>query len=97
MENKFLIKNLSSLVGQDVTINGWVHNFRSSGKIAFWQIRDGSGFCQAILSSDVLSAEQWALVEKVTQETSVCLQGKVSKHPKKMNMNSRLPVFTIIK
>ncbi len=83
MKNKFLIKNLSNLVGQDVTINGWVHNFRSSGKIAFWQIRDGSGFCQAILSSDILSSENWALVEKVTQETSVCLQGKVSKHPKK--------------
>ena len=83
MENKFLIKNLNKLVGQDVTINGWVHNFRSSGKIAFWQIRDGSGFCQAILSSDVLSPEMWMEVEKVTQESSVCLQGTVSKHPKK--------------
>lgn len=83
MENTFLIKNLNQLVGQEVTINGWVHNFRSSGKIAFWQIRDGSGFCQAILSSDVLSAEMWADVEKVTQESSVCLQGTVSKHPKK--------------
>jgi hypothetical protein len=67
MENTFLIKNLSQLVGQEVTINGWVHNFRSSGKIAFWQIRDGSGFCQAILSSDELSVEQWALVEKVKE------------------------------
>lgn len=83
MENKFLIKNLSKLVGQDITINGWVHNFRSSGKIAFWQIRDGSGFCQAILSSDVLSPEMWTEVEKVTQESSVCLHGTVSKHPKK--------------
>jgi len=83
MEKITLIKNLVNLVDQDITICGWVHNFRSSGKIAFWQIRDGSGYCQAILSSDELSAEQWQLVEKATQESSVKLQGKVSKHPKK--------------
>jgi asparaginyl-tRNA synthetase len=83
MEKITLIKNLVNLVDQDITICGWVHNFRSSGKIAFWQIRDGSGYCQAILSSDELSAEQWQLVEKVTQESSVKLQGTVSKHPKK--------------
>lgn len=83
MEKINLIKNLETLVGQDIMICGWVHNFRSSGKIAFWQIRDGSGYCQAILSSEELSTEQWQLVEKVTQESSVKLQGRVSKHPKK--------------
>ncbi len=83
MKEQNLISQLSTKVGQSITINGWVSNFRSSGKIAFWQIRDGSGFMQAILSEDELSAEKWAEAQKVTLETSVKLIGVVSKHPKK--------------
>ncbi|OGY93679.1 MAG: asparagine--tRNA ligase [Candidatus Komeilibacteria bacterium RIFOXYC1_FULL_37_11] len=78
-----LVKNLSNFIGKEVTLNGWVANFRSSGKIAFWQIRDGSGFIQAILNTNELSKEQWKEAQKVTLETSVKLIGKVAKHPKK--------------
>jgi len=83
MNETVLITNLKDFVGQTVSLNGWIYNFRSSGKIAFWQIRDGSGFCQAILSSDELSDELWKKAEQVTIETSVRLTGVVSKHPKK--------------
>jgi len=82
MENIF-IKNLKDFVDKEVIINGWVSNFRSSGKIAFWQIRDGSDFTQAILSSSELSADKWAEAQKVSLETSVKLIAKVAKHPKK--------------
>ncbi|MFA6466361.1 MAG: asparagine--tRNA ligase [Patescibacteria group bacterium] len=82
MENIF-IKDLKDFVDQEVVIKGWVANFRSSGKIAFWQIRDGSGFVQAILNSNDLSETQWSEAQKVTLETSVKLIAKVAKHPKK--------------
>ncbi len=88
------INELSSKVGTEVTIRGWVYNFRSSGKIAFWQIRDGSGFCQAILSSDELSSEKWAEAEKVTQESAVSITGRVSKHPKKEEYEIQVTDFT---
>ena len=78
-----LIKDLKNHLGETVEINGWVSNLRSSGKIAFWQVRDGSGFAQAVLSSDNLNEEKWALVNSVTQESSVSLTAEVTKHPKK--------------
>ncbi|MFA6307978.1 MAG: asparagine--tRNA ligase [Patescibacteria group bacterium] len=82
MENIF-IKNLKDYVDKEVLINGWVANFRSSGKIAFWQIRDGSGVAQAILNTNDLSEAKWTEAQKVTLETSVKLIAKVAKHPKK--------------
>lgn len=82
MENIF-IKDLKDFVDQEIIVKGWVANFRSSGKIAFWQIRDGSGFVQAILNSNDLSADKWSQAQKVTLETSVKLVAKVAKHPKK--------------
>ena len=78
-----LIKDLKNHLGETVEINGWVSNLRSSGKIAFWQVRDGSGFAQAVLSSDNLNEEKWALVNSVTQESSVQISAEITKHPKK--------------
>jgi len=93
MENIF-IKNLKNYVGKEVIINGWVANFRSSGKIAFWQIRDGSGFAQAILNSKDLSEEKWDQAQKVTQETSVKLIANVAKHPKKEEYELQVKDFS---
>ncbi len=83
MAQNIRIIDFPNYVQQTITVQGWIQNLRSSGKIAFWQIRDGSGFCQAIVSADELSAEQWALAQSATQETSVTLTGVVTKHPKK--------------
>lgn len=79
---KTLIKHLDEKIGKEVEINAWVYNFRSSGKIAFWQLRDGSGFCQAILSTDDLSKEKWEEAQKITIESTVKVIGQVAKHPK---------------
>lgn len=78
-----LIKDLKDHLGATVQIQGWVSNLRSSGKIAFWQLRDGSGFAQAVLSSDTLPAEQWTEAQRVTQESVVSVSATVTKHPKK--------------
>ncbi len=77
------IRDFASLVGTTVTIRGWAHNVRSSGKIAFLQIRDGSGFTQAIVDQGNASPETWEAAQQVTLETSLILTGTVAKHPKK--------------
>ncbi len=80
------IKNLADLVGQEVEIKGWLYNKRSSGPIAFLELRDGTGWVQAVAVKAELSPEIWDLVEKVTQESSVSVSGVVKKHPKKENV-----------
>src|SRR3990167_7417181 len=77
------IKNIADLVGQEVEIKGWLYNKRSSGPIAFLELRDGTGWIQAVAVKSGLSAEIWELVEKASQESSVIVTGEVSKHPKK--------------
>src|SRR3989344_3243331 len=85
-----LIKNLAQYKNETVTVRGWIYNVRSSGKIIFLQVRDGSGFVQAIIEEKKLKnvhgdkAEKvWETASKVTLETSVELTGTVSEHPKK--------------
>src|SRR3989338_10010553 len=80
------IKNLASHVGMEITLRGWVSNTRSSGSIFFIELRDGSGFIQAVVSKEAVGGEVWANAEKLTQESSVILTGTVSQHPKKQNV-----------
>ena len=92
---QILIKDLANFVGQEVIIQAWVYNFRSSGKIAFWQLRDGSGFTQAILSSDEIGEAKWQEVQKVSLETSVKIIGRITKHPKKKEYEIQVKDFEI--
>ncbi len=78
-----LIKDFSSHVGEEVTVRGWVYNLRSSGKISFLQLRDGSGFAQAIVAQPDTPETVWDVVGSLTVESSVEVTGVVSKHPKK--------------
>lgn len=80
------IKNLSEFVGQEVTIKGWLYNKRSSGPIAFLELRDGTGWVQAVAVKAELNEEMWNRVEAVSQESSVEITGTVTKHPKKENV-----------
>lgn len=80
---KTFIKDLSTKVGEEVTIKGWLYNKRSSGKIAFLELRDGTGFVQAVAVKGGLSEGIWEEIEKLTQESSLEVVGEVSKHPKK--------------
>ncbi|MFA5062350.1 MAG: asparagine--tRNA ligase [Patescibacteria group bacterium] len=80
------IKNISEYVGQEVTIKGWLYNKRSSGPIGFLELRDGTGWIQAVAVKAQLSEETWTRVEDVSQESSVIITGTVTKHPKKENV-----------
>lgn len=74
------IKNVPNFLGKEVSVSGWVSNFRSSGKIMFLQLRDGSGFMQAVISKSLFSDEQWADLEKINQEASIKLTGTVQEN-----------------
>ncbi len=71
------ISGLHGHVGETVTVRGWVVTTRSSGKIAFVVVRDGSGTVQGVLSKKEVSASTWAAFESLTQETSVAITGTV--------------------
>ncbi len=65
--------------GKEVSIQGWAFNFRSSGKITFIQVRDGSGRIQAVVTKDSVSAESWQACEQLTIESSVRVTGTITK------------------
>jgi asparaginyl-tRNA synthetase len=79
-------KDISQYVDQEVTLRGWLNNKRSSGSIAFLELRDGSGFIQCVVSKDAVKEPVWADAERLTHESSLEISGSVSKHPKKSNV-----------
>jgi len=72
------ISHLSEHVDQEVEIQGWLENQRSSGKIAFLMVRDGSGTVQAVVSKKQVSEEAWEDATRATQESTVTVTGKVN-------------------
>ena len=74
-----IAKNLDQYDGQTVNLNGWVHNKRSSGKIKFMMFRDGSGLVQGVLVKGECDDQSFESFEKLTQESSVTVTGKVRK------------------
>ena len=72
-----LISALRDHVGSTVTVRGWATHLRSSGKVAFVVIRDGSGVLQAVLVRSAVPPETWEAFGKLTTETSVSLTGAV--------------------
>src|ERR1700704_1951100 len=69
------IENIGKHEGQEVTIKGWLHNRRSSGKIHFLILRDGTGFIQAVLSKAEVGEELFKTADHLSQETSVIVTG----------------------
>ena len=71
------ISDLRDHAGATVTVRGWVTHLRSSGKVAFVVVRDGSGVLQSVLVRSAVPAETWERFGQLTQETSVALTGEV--------------------
>jgi asparaginyl-tRNA synthetase len=71
------ISDLSSYAGHDVEIRGWLYNKRSSGRIKFLIVRDGSGVVQVILERKNVGDDIFDLVDSLTQETSLIIGGTV--------------------
>src|SRR5436309_10599023 len=71
------IKELPQHVGQKVTIDGWLYNKRTSGKLQFPIVRDGSGYLQCVVFKKEVTEETWAAADAATQEASVRVTGTV--------------------
>jgi asparaginyl-tRNA synthetase len=71
------IEDLATHEGQPVTIKGWLVNRRSSGKIHFLQIRDGSGFMQAVMSKAAVGDAVFGAADHLSQESAVIVHGTV--------------------
>ncbi|MBI3987576.1 MAG: asparagine--tRNA ligase [Lentisphaerae bacterium] len=69
------IRMLSEHVGQTVTLQGWLHGSRSSGKLMFLQLRDGTGLCQALV--EAATPDVFAAARELTQESSLRATGLI--------------------
>jgi asparaginyl-tRNA synthetase len=80
------ISDIGKHLGEEITIKGWLYNKRSSGKLGFLEIRDGSGTIQGVLSKKDVSEQCWNDSERVTQESSITVLGVPREHPKRLGV-----------
>jgi len=71
------IDRIGDHVGQAVTIKGWLHNRRSSGKIHFLVVRDGTGFLQVVMGKNDVPEETFKAADHLSQESSIIVSGTV--------------------
>ena len=71
------ISGIAAHEGREVTLRGWLHNRRSSGRIHFLTVRDGTGFIQAVMSKAAVGADVFRQADHLGQETAVRIRGLV--------------------
>jgi asparaginyl-tRNA synthetase len=71
------INQLSKHVGAEVVLKGWLYNLRSSGKILFPQLRDGTGIIQCVVLKNAISPELWEALKGLGQESALTIRGTV--------------------
>ncbi len=76
------VENVNTCEGDEITLRGWVYNKRSSGKLQFILLRDGTGVIQCVAFKGNFSPEQFETLDKVTQESSLEITGKARKDPR---------------
>ena len=76
------IEDAARHVGEQVTIRGWLYNLRRSGKIAFPQVRDGSGIIQCVAVKSALPESVFEAIKDLTQESSLTVTGKLRAEPR---------------
>ncbi len=76
------IKDLKNHVGETVTLKGWLFNKRSSGKVKFLILRDGTGYLQCVVFKGNVTPEVFELADHMGQETSFEITGKIKEEPR---------------
>ena len=71
------INTLSKHIGEEVTLKGWLYNLRSSGKLMFPQLRDGTGVVQCVVAKNSVSPEIWDALKPLGQESALIVTGSV--------------------
>jgi asparaginyl-tRNA synthetase len=69
------IEDIARYEGQIVTLRGWLHNRRSSGRIHFLTVRDGTGFIQAVMSKAAVGDQTFKRADHLGQETAIIVHG----------------------
>ena len=82
MEELTVIAAVANAAGQQVRMGCWLHGKRSSGKIQFLQLRDGTGYIQGVLVKSETAPEIWEAAQKLTQESSLYVTGTVREEPR---------------
>lgn len=82
MAIKTVIRQVNEHVGETVVIGSWLNNKRSSGKIQFLQLRDGTGYIQAVVVKNEVSEETWNAAKSLTQESSLYVTGVIREEPR---------------
>ncbi|HYP02001.1 MAG TPA: asparagine--tRNA ligase [Pyrinomonadaceae bacterium] len=71
------VNRLAGHVGEEVTLRGWLYNLRSSGKLLFLQLRDGTGIVQCVVFKKAVAEEVWDALKNLSQETALVIRGTV--------------------
>jgi asparaginyl-tRNA synthetase len=71
------INRIGEHVGQTITIKGWLHNRRSSGKIHFLVVRDGTGFLQVVMGKKDVDEATFQTADHLSQESAIIITGSV--------------------
>ncbi|SMG26190.1 asparagine--tRNA ligase [Paenibacillus aquistagni] len=82
MATTCVIRDVNRHVGEEVRIGCWLHNKRSSGKIQFLQLRDGTGYIQGVVVKSEVSEEIWDNAKSLTQESSMYVTGIIREEPR---------------
>lgn len=82
MEEMTVIASVGNVAGQQVRMGCWLHGKRSSGKIQFLQLRDGTGYIQGVLVKSETAPETWEAAQQLTQESSLYVTGIVREEPR---------------
>src|SRR2546422_4163353 len=75
--NQTYINELSEHAGKEVTLKGWLYNLRSSGKLMFPQLRDGTGIIQCVVVKASVTQEMWEGLKSLGQESALIVKGTV--------------------
>jgi asparaginyl-tRNA synthetase len=76
------IEKIGEHVGKSVTIKGWLHNRRSSGKIHFLVVRDGTGFLQVVMGKRDVDDATFQRADHLSQESAIIVTGTVKEEPR---------------
>ncbi len=83
---RIYISDLKDHVGQTIELKGWAYQTRSSGKVKFLELRDGTGIISCVFFPADCGPENFANFDQITQESSVKVTGTIRQHPKQANV-----------
>ena len=79
MTDRVWIEDISKYEGKEVLLQGWLYNRRSSGKLHFLQVRDGTGIIQCVVFKGDVSPELFDLADRISQESAIEVCGRVKR------------------